>query len=471
MKEDNKDYSSHLDSKINDQKLMPQEASDENDIIYNPPDINLINNKERNVGYIDKKDEIKLETNDSEKKKGTFDFLKDFNKLINDVDFILDDLIHIGPDKEKYKKLFAELRKRREDEDKITDEEYLLFDIMHKQFSEPKKFNFDKIFNKEIDEKTDLSNILNENKNGLDIYKVYANLKKINKEITMGKEEEKPIIVNNKSNISNKNKKERYNFFLCCFYSLGYLQFFCNDFIEDHCGCCVTDKFKDLNLHTSFIFYIIQYLVYIIVFIFDKEKYSETSKILSIIGVVIGSLFGSYFFYKLNYNKFNEEYIKDSNTFFMVLSMLKMAIYYLFYLLIKSELRNKNAKEIFYVCFCFKIVILIFCFFHFKKASEKINYFRIFMFEIFCALISSLILLLIYSKTEFIIGLIICSIQIILLNLGIIFSLCQELLMPIIIWNTVCIEVYKLSIFIVPVFGLTYFILWIYTCGFICCRT
>ena len=198
------------------------------------------------MGSIDKKDEIKLEANDSEKKKDTLDFLKDFNKLINDVDFILDDLIHIGPDKEKYKKLFAELRKRRENDDKITPEEYLLFDIMHKQFSDPKEFNFDKIFNIEIDEKTDLSNILNENKNGLDVYKVYANLIKINKEITMGKEgEEKPIIVNNKSNISNKNKKEKYNFFLCCFNCSGFLQFFCNHFIEDHCGCCVM-----INLET-----------------------------------------------------------------------------------------------------------------------------------------------------------------------------------------------------------------------------
>ena len=62
----------------------------------------------------------------------------------------------------------------------------------------------------------------------------------------MGKEgEEKPIIVNNKSNISNQNKKEKYNFFLCCFNCSGFLQFFCNHFIEDHCGCCVM-----INLET-----------------------------------------------------------------------------------------------------------------------------------------------------------------------------------------------------------------------------
>ena len=77
------------------------------------------------------------------------------------------------------------------------------------------------------------------------------------------------------------------------------------------------DKFRNLNLHTSFIFYIIQYLVYIIIFIFDKDKYSEASKISSIIGEVIGSLFGSYAFYKLNYKKFNEEYIKETNTTFL----------------------------------------------------------------------------------------------------------------------------------------------------------
>ena len=171
MKDDNKEFTPILDSELNEQESKPQETSDEKDKIYIPPDINLTNNNEKELDDKDKKnDENKLETNDSKNKKNVFDSLKN---IINDVDFMLDDLINIGPDKEKYKKLFAELRRRRENDEKITEEEFLLFDIMHQQFSNPQKFSFDKIFNIEIDEKNKTNNILNIEKKGTDFFKEY----------------------------------------------------------------------------------------------------------------------------------------------------------------------------------------------------------------------------------------------------------------------------------------------------------
>lgn len=147
MKEDNNDYSPYIDSKSNETGPMPQESNDEKEKIYIPPDLNLINNNE--------KDKIKDdEINESSKEKSIFDLNKDINYLINNIDFILDDFLYLGPDKEKYKKLFTELRKRRKNDETITEEEFLLFDLMLQQFENPQKFNFDKMFKTKIDAKT-----------------------------------------------------------------------------------------------------------------------------------------------------------------------------------------------------------------------------------------------------------------------------------------------------------------------------
>ena len=473
MKDDNKEYTLNLDSELNELESKPQETSDEKDKIYIPPDINLKNNKEKELDNKDiKKDENKSEINDSEKKKSVFDSLKN---LINDVDFMLDDLIHIGPDKEKYKKLFAELRKRRENDEKITEEEFLLFDIMHQQFSNPQKFSFDKIFNIDLDEKNMTNNILNIEKKGTDFFKVYANLIKINKEITLKKAKEENIIINNNNynnnnNKSNTNEKKEHKSLQCCicFAScLGFLDFFFNDYFEDHCACCISDKYESLNLHKSFIFYIFQYLIYVIIFKFSDFEYLN---VWSIVGAIVPGLYGLYIFYKLNYKKFRQNYISYSRFYdFLSISIFKGSVYYLFYRLIKEELLNKNVNEIFIVSFCFKIIFLIFCFFYFMKA-KGINFCIIITFGIIGVLISSLVLLFWFSKTEFIIELIICSIQIILFNIGIIISAGKELLIPFVIWNTLTIEIYKLSIILFPVYKFWYYLFFIYTCGYYCCR-
>lgn len=62
MKEDNNDYSPYIDSESNETGPMPQENNDEKEKIYIPPDLNLINNNE--------KDKIKDdEINESSKEK------------------------------------------------------------------------------------------------------------------------------------------------------------------------------------------------------------------------------------------------------------------------------------------------------------------------------------------------------------------------------------------------------------------
>lgn len=473
MKDDNKDYSPILDSEFNEQEPKPQEISDEKDKIYIPPDINMINNKKEELDDKDKKkDEIKLEINDSGNKNSLFELNKYNKSLINDIDFLLDDLIYLGPDKEKYKKLFHELRKRRENDEKITEEEYLLFDIMHQQFENPKKFNFDKIFN--IDEKSDLGNI-NGEENGVNYFKVYSNLIKINKDITLEKKKEEKIIYNNyNNNKSNSNEKGEHKSSHCCIYCfascLGFLDFFFNDCIEDHCECCISDKYEFLNLHRSFIFYIIQYLIYGII---PKFVDFESLFIISIVLVNVNGLNGLIIFYKLNYRKFSEKFLE--NTYmrfidFISISLLKGSIYFFFYYMIKDGLENKNANEIFIVSFCFKIIFLILCSFHYKAARGRLNFIFIIIFGIIGILISSLILFFWFSLTEFIIELIICSIQVILFNLGIILSAEKELLAPLVIWNTLSIEIYKLSIFLYPVYIYIYWLFFIYTCGYFCCR-
>jgi hypothetical protein len=55
-------------------------------------------------------------------------------------------------------------------------------------------------------------------------------------------------------------------------------------------------------------------------------------------------------------------------------------------------------------------------------------------------------------------------------NLGILISVGKALLIPAVMWNTSVIETYKLSIFLFPPYIVIYCLLFIYTCGFLCCR-
>ena len=465
MKEDNNDYSPYIDSESNETGPMPQENNDEKEKIYIPPDLNLINNNE--------KDKIKDdEINESSKEKSIFDLNKDINYLINNIDFILDDFLYLGPDKEKYKKLFTELRKRRKNDETITEEEFLLFDLMLQQFENPQKFNFDKMFKTKIDAKTELNiskNIVNEEKKDKDYYiHVYFILIEINNEITLGKENEENIITVNNNNTKNEMKEKK--FFQCCSSCLkcfgSYLSclcYFLTEYWEDHCTCCIAGENEYINLHKSFIFCIFQYFIYGILLI--KYNSYEFNDVL-IAPLVVSCLFGVLNLYRLQRNKFSEGAFYD----FLCISLFKGMLYYFFYHLIKDLLQNENAYQIFIVNFCFMIVFLIICSFFLMAMKGLFNFCFFITFGIAGILISSLILLFWFSLTEFIIELIISSIQMISFNLGILISGSKPLLIPLVMWNTSVIETYKLSIFLFPPYIMIYCLLFIYTCGFLCCR-
>ena len=470
MEEDNNDYSPYIDSESNETGPMPKENNDEKEKIYISPDLNLINNNEKDKI---KDDEIK----ESSKEKSIFDLNKDIKDLINDIDFILDDFLNLGPDKEKYKKLFTELRKRRKNDETITEEEYLLFDLMIQQFENPQKFNFDKMFKTKIDAKTELNiskNIVNEEKKDKDYYiHVYFILIEINNEITLAKENEENIITVNNNNKRTKNEMKEKKFFQCCssclkcFGScLSCLCYFLTEYWEDHCKCCIAGENETINLHKSFIFCIIQYIIYgILLIIYNSYEFNEALIAL----LVVSCLTGVFNLYRLQKNKFSE----GSNSIFydfLCISLFKGMIYYFFYYLIKDLLQNENAYQIFIVNFCFMIAFLIICSFFLFAMKGLINFGFFITFGIAGILISSLILLFWFSVTEFIIELIISSIQMISFNLGILISVGKALLIPAVMWNTSVIETYKLSIFLFPPYIVIYCILFIYTCGFVCCR-
>jgi hypothetical protein len=427
----------------------------------------LINNNE--------KDKIKDdEINESSKEKSIFDLNKDIKYLINNIDFILDDFLNLGPDKEKYKKLFTELRKRRKNDETITEEEYLLFDLMIQQFENPQKFNFDKMFKTKIDAKTELNiskNIVNEEKKDKDYYiHVYFILIEINNEITLAKENEENIITVNNNNKRTKNEMNEKKFNQCCssclkcFCSyLSCLCYFLTEHWEDHCECCIAGENESINLHKSFIFCIIQYFIYGILLI--KYNSYEFNDVL-IAPLVVSCLCGVLNLYSLQRNQFS----KGAFTYFLCISLFKGMLYYFFYHLIKDLLQNENAYQIFIVNFCFMIVFLIICSFFLFAMKGLINFGFFITFGIAGILISSLILLFWFSVTEFIIELIISSIQMISFNLGILISVGKALLIPAVMWNTSVIETYKLSIFLFPPYIVIYCLLFIYTCGFLCCR-
>ena len=467
MEEDHNDYSPYIDSESNETGPMPKENNDEKEKIYISPDLNLISNNE--------KDKIKDdEINESSKEKSIFDLNKDIKYLINNIDFILDDFLNLGPDKEKYKKLFTELRKRRKNDETITEEEYLLFDLMIQQFENPQKFNFDKMFKTKIDAKTELNiskNIVNEEKKDKDYYiHVYFILIEINNEITLAKENEENIITVNNNNKRTKNEMKEKKFFQCCSSCLkcfgSYLSclcYFLTEHWEDHCTCCIAGENESINLHKSFIFCIIQYFIYGILLI--KYNSYEFNDVL-IAPLVVSCLCGVLNLYSLQRNQFS----KGAFTYFLCISLFKGMLYYFFYHLIKDLLQNENAYQIFIVNFCFMIVFLIICSFFLFAMKGLINFGFFITFGIAGILISSLILLFWFSVTEFIIELIISSIQMISFNLGILISVGKALLIPAVMWNTSVIETYKLSIFLFPPYIVIYCLLFIYTCGFLCCR-
>ena len=99
--------------------------------------------------------------------------------LINKIEYILDNLIDIGEDKQKYKNDFADLKKQRNNEDEITLDEFNLLNILLNQINNPNEINYDKIFKEETNDlDINKNKYLNDKKEEIYVNKLYDCLMK-----------------------------------------------------------------------------------------------------------------------------------------------------------------------------------------------------------------------------------------------------------------------------------------------------
>lgn len=457
MKDDNKDPSANLNSDFNEQDPKIEDIPEEKDIIYSPPDINEVKEK---------------------KEKPFLESLKETkDKMINDIDFMLEDFLSLGEDNEKYKNLFHQLKEQRENPDIISEEEYQLLDIMLIQFNNPGKFTFDKIFMKdkkgEIEKEENNPMIVKGEIHHITVKRISIDeLKDIYLKQQKEKEQEENLIIKGNDNINGAQLKK-----LKCVRCRRCLNVCC-----DYLGecCCLnqcfekadTERYEDLNLQISFLIYFVQYLIYLIILLTGNIKELPSFYIMYMIIIALSS---TYIFYKLNFKKFDERFVNNTGIivfFFIVISNFKGIIFFLIYLIIKEGFNNKNAFGIFIAFFCFKMVFLLINSFYFMVREGLVNYCIIFSNGIIPSLIVSLITFFCLSLLEFKILIIMCIVQILLFILGIFLSSKNELLGDLKLWNTLIVDVYKLSVFLFPMFGIIGFCLIIWTFGAIiyCCR-
>ena len=479
MKKDNNDPSVNLNTDFNEQDPKIKDIPEEKDKIYSPPDINEVK---------EKKEKPFLETLKETK-----------DQMIKDIDFILEDFLSLGEDNEKYKNLFNKLKEQRKNPDIISEEEYQLLDIMLIQFEHPGQFTFDKIFMK--DKKDEVNNLniglgenLEEDKKENNPMTLKCEMHHITvKQISIDElkdiylkqkkqqEQEENLIIKNNDKIAEFNNRnnnnepqfEKIKCLLCkrCLSS-------CCDYL---CGCCCLDKcfekadterYEDLNLQISFLIYFVQYLLYLIILLNGNSKRLPS---LYIQFMIIIALFSTYIFYKLNFKKYDERFLANTcliSFYFIVISIFKGLIYFLMNLIIKEGFNNENAFGILIAFFCFKMAFLLINSFYFMVRDGLVNYCIIFSNGIIPALIVSLITFFCLSLLEFEILIIMCVVQIILFILGIFLSSSTESLQDLKLWNTLIVDIYKLSVFLFPMFGICAFCLIIWTFGAIiyCCR-
>ena len=455
MREDiNEDYSSKLiyDSKENEENLKAPEPVNEKEKINIPPEINSITECEN-----ENKQEINSKIILNKKKS-----------LINKIEYILDNLIDIGEDKQKYKNDFADLKKQRNNEDEITLDEFNLLNILLNQINNPNEINYDKIFKEENKETNDLyinkNNYLDDKKEEIYVNELYDCLmKKENKNsdiITSSPEisaEDNTNTINLNENIVNSNdlfneNKTSFNCISCLFN-------FCH-ILRNTFDFCFKEGdysyFEGYKLDKSFIYYFVQYALLAFDLSNSKDIEEEVNLVL-IYAIIIFVPISIYLFYKMYFKKYHENY-SNINCYilfwyFYSIIIFKIFLYLIIYLIIKSGFHTENTFKILGNSFFYKAIFLLYCIIYFNYRDGLIHYLNIIIFGIVELLIMGLISLKWFNLKNVIIELILCAIEMIRFHIAIFLVKYKKTLINSKIWNTLNFEVFSLAIFLYPIFA------------------
>ena len=465
MKEDNnsnKDYSIVLnsDNNGNEKNVKTSENLDENNKIYIPPEINPITeNKEEN--------KLGLYLNIILCKK---------KRLINEIDYILDNIDINEEDKKKYKKSFDCLKKDRKNEKEITEDEFDLLSILIHQLKNPNEINYDKIFN---EEKNEINNLcLNKNKYLDDkeeetyVNKLYLLLKKkekknndlIIKSLEKDKAENQMInvnknIVNSDNLVQNKQSSNKNS----CFKKfILYLRSLFNICFEED----ISSYFNGYNLHISFIYYIIQYVLLTLSYYNTETKYEFN--LVAIYATILSGVISVIIFYKMFFKKYstNKKCLMIIYIYFILL--FKIYIYFYLFLILNEGFHIENANKILSVSCSYKVIFYLYCWFYFFYRDGAINYQKVINFGITELLIVCLISLYWFPLTLIEIELILCSIEFIRFHIGIyIVKRNQSLINNSKLWNTLNFEVFSMAVYFFPIYSGIMILLTIMTFGLI----
>ena len=453
-------------------KIPEKDTDKENNISsYIPPDLNVIQTPT-----------IKDDNIDQEKKSKEEKLYENLSKFLDEVNYMIDDLFDIGEDYEKYKKILADLRN--EVEEKYNkDKKTYIFDFppdlntakkekISKGIKDENKEKYNEeahyelmitvlgIINHLMDSKYDLGDEYDKFK------KVFADLRneleeKHNKQINNDNKQ-----INNDNNNDDDNDNDRLAFsnpnnntneFLRkdrCFYCKQCWKNFCKIIKKCH-ESYDSYKYKDFELIKCFLLFLLQYIIYIIFisiyeFKWKKEEGKEMPPLFFALTMAYSALICFIVAIIIYLKKFSKCMEKPKNLLILLSivlifkGMCYLGLYYLFRYLVS----NDNSYGIFLGSFCFKIIYFITLISYIYRKSGMINFISFFLYGIFYAGIASLIILITLGISEFKTEISICSVQIIILNLGIRLSR-NSLDYSNFLFNSLIIEFYEL----IPILG------------------
>lgn len=441
-----------------------EETSDkdkENNISsYAPPDINEIKSYKINDDISDKVPEKSKEEK----------HYANLCKFLEEINYMIEDVVDIGEDYEKFKKIIDNLRNEVEEK--------------YNKGKERKKFYFppeiikvkkDKI-KQDIKDEGQKKNDEEAHYNLMIYILGYIDIQMCT-EYDLGEEYEKykNIFSNLRKEVEERHNKQvreiNHNnpeevIQNVNFDDMGFRRIRCynckkcwNNFCEKFQNCYKSfnlNEYKEFELIKCFLIFLFQYLIYLIlILIYEfKWKNEEEEEInwpplffnITISFAAVTCIIISIIIY---FKKFSKCMEKTDNLLILLLIVIifkgfcYLGLYYLF----RYNFNNDYSYAIFVGSFSFKIIYFITLISHIYINSGEINFISFFFYGIFYAMIPSLIILFTLGVLEFKLEIIVCSIQIFIFNLGI--RLSKSSLSYNFLFNSLIIEFYEL----IPILG------------------
>ena len=563
MREDTNDYLITLNSDLNSQNFKIKETAEENckienlpdenpiivednkdktnEKIYNPPDINKIKaeenknkinekeniynsldiNKTKFEENLDAKDEkiktdnleklIEIKQKSSDKKDETkeekdSEFLEyQFFNNTGLIEFFVDSVRVLRKGKKTIMNLFAELRKKRIIEIRVSKHEKILMEKILILFKEQllkdrekklgeevgKEGNIEvqQINNENSDEtKTDNNEEVLDDYTDKDVMEILANVKietvyndsafDTMQDILADDKFKK--ILNISDNISEEKMKEMNNFINNYYANKKNINDNNNNINSSKVSletiynvCFKKDEnsyYEGLKLENSLIFYIIQNFLFLVSFK-SISKPKETDDFTGgIFAVVFFALCAVYIFWKLFYRKYDESFT-ESNRWIIFhlfnLFLLKQMLFLYLFIVLVNVIQDEYPNKIFYWYISIINIFLLYCAIYFYVRDGLISYATLTLFGIAILTLSILFSMIGLFLKDVLILLIMCVVAMIFFHLGINLARCKDaLLKNKKLWNTLSIEVFQLTIILFPTMIATFFMLIVISIGY-----